>query len=249
MALLSGDRQACFACFTIAKLVGDKRAKALRTFFTLLADLFEIAYQIDVQNPATLAVPLFRAAAKVALLSAVARPALEPFGFGVPTISRLMASVEMLRLALLDFIWERTDAAVAKLEKANRIHPDGALLFLQAYAQTKRAFVLLKKDHKAAVRFTVEAHDLSYRAADAPTILPRTSFQYEARLLGLSLDYALSLEPLAAPTRSARMRDHCYRGRPGQASAASTTAIPGAGHRKTNARPRVRPFPGHGLAA
>jgi tetratricopeptide (TPR) repeat protein len=207
-SLLAGDRAACFGHLdTLAGRVDAERLKELRAFFTLVADLLDLADQIDLQDQAGLAGPLFRAAGKTTALPGVTRRALEPFGFGVPTVARLGRSLEALNRAVLDFYWDRNDAALQKLEAANRTHPDAMLVFVQACAQLKRATVREKTDHPAAVRIAAEARDLFYRAADAPTILPRASYRYQARLSGLMLDNALAAEPLAAdPQGPARTR-------------------------------------------
>jgi hypothetical protein len=212
-ALLAGDRQACFRHLEpIDKLTGEKRAKELRTFFTLTGDLLDFGDQVNLEDPAALVMPMFKAAVKVAYLSAVAPDALEPFGFGVPTITRLTGTLEELRLAVLDFTWGNGDAAYSRMEKAHRTHPDAILLYMQAIAQVKRAATREKKDHALAVQLGTEARDLFYRAADAPTILPRASWRYEARLAGLAMDYAISTEPLPAdPSRFSRMRNHAER--------------------------------------
>jgi hypothetical protein len=113
---------------------------------------------------------------------------------------------------VLDFIWGRVDAAAARLATANRVHPDALLLFLQAITQVAASVQNQKKDHTAAVRLAIEARDLAYRAADAPTILPRSSYRYQARLTGLMIDNALAHEPsVRDPLRPARMRDQCER--------------------------------------
>jgi hypothetical protein len=130
----------------------------------------------------------------------------------VPTVSRLVDSFQVARSALLDFIWGRTDAAATKLAAANRVHPDALVLFLQAIAQATSSVQRLKKDRAASVRLATQARNVAYLAADAPTIVPRTSYRYQARLTGLMIDSALNQEPSAAdPLRPARMREQCDR--------------------------------------
>src|SRR5262249_53751313 len=103
------------------------------------------------------------------------------------------------------------EAALKKLQPLCEDSPEAIFLYSQAMAEYTLAARAekdnTKKGQAAVWQHVARGRDLFYKAADAPTLLPRTIYRYEALLAALLMDAVQShnREGPADPQREDRL--------------------------------------------
>ena len=120
----------------------------------------------------------------------------DPIAMPAPPIARLFKMLDEMFAAYRTALFGNREAAVRRLLEASRRHPEAALLHLAASYEFERAArsYLSKKDRVATRALLERSRDLAFRAAEAPTLLPKANFRVEARWLTVTMEALLRLE-------------------------------------------------------
>jgi hypothetical protein len=116
----------------------------------------------------------------------------QPFSLNIPTVGLLFPVLKAGAGAYAALRFRNSKAAEALLGPVCAGHPEAYLLALRAAAAGYQTKVIEDAGRpQDAVREGRRAADLFHRAADAPTVLPRAHWRYQALVAGLLCDAAL----------------------------------------------------------
>jgi serine/threonine protein kinase len=119
-------------------------------------------------------------------------PALQPIAFPVPTMGVLFHSLNLLMNAYLETGTRSHEAAFQRLLAASADYPEALLLAMAAANRLVPVTGMINRGELQPSReLLIQVGRLSERAANAPTLIPRSPIRYQSRILCGIADVAL----------------------------------------------------------
>lgn len=217
VGLLEGDRQGMRRDLDdLARRLGPVKTAdmtALRSYCERLADILDLFNRFETLCGGLGPIDNLKLGFAFVRLRAETQSAIQPFAFPVPTVGLMFQSIEAILDAYLMTGTTGHEASFRKLLAMSEDYPEAMVLAMAAANRLIVVQGLIDRAELVRARtLLTEIAGLSGRAADAPTLVPRSPIRYQARILCAIADITLlkiTPEPGRAPM--ARLWDNLRR--------------------------------------